>query len=41
MLGPFMHVIFILPVEVGYDVISCFSDKRVGVGSTTEEEFIS
>jgi hypothetical protein len=41
MLGPFMYVFFILPVEVGYCVISYFSDKRVGVGRTAEEEFFS
>jgi hypothetical protein len=41
MVGPFMYVFFILPVEVGYGVISYFSDEGVGVGSTAEEEFIS
>jgi hypothetical protein len=41
MVGPFMYVFFILPVEFGYGVISYFSDKRVGVGRTAEEEFFS
>jgi hypothetical protein len=31
MVGPFMYVFFILPVEVGYGVISSFSDKKIGV----------
>jgi len=31
MIGPFMYVFFILSVEVGYRVISYFSDKRVRV----------
>jgi hypothetical protein len=41
MLGPFMYVFFILSVEVGYRVISYFSDKRVRVARTVEEEFLS
>jgi hypothetical protein len=41
MLGPFMYVFFILPVEVGYGIISCFSDERIRVGSAAEEEIIS
>jgi hypothetical protein len=36
-----MYVFFILPVEVGYGVISYFSDERVGVGSAAEEEIVS
>jgi hypothetical protein len=39
MLGPFMFVFCILPVEVGYGVVSYFSDQRVGVGRPAEEEF--
>ena len=31
MFGPFMYVFFILSVEVGYRVISYFSDKRIRV----------
>jgi hypothetical protein len=34
-----MYVFFILPVEVGYGVISYFTDKRVRVGRTVEEFF--
>ena len=41
MLGPFMYVFFILSVEVGYRVISYFSDKRVRVCRAVEEKFLS
>ena len=41
MFGPFMYVFFILSVEVGYRLISYFSDKRVRVGRTVEEKFLS
>ena len=40
MLGPFMYVFFILSVEVGYRVISYFSDKRFRVCRTDEEKFL-
>jgi nitrogen regulatory protein PII-like uncharacterized protein len=36
-----MSVFFILSVEVGYRVISNFSDKRVRVCRAVEEEFLS
>jgi hypothetical protein len=39
MLGPFMYIFFILPVEVGSGVGTYFLNKGVWVCMTDEEEF--
>jgi hypothetical protein len=39
-LGPFVYVFGILAVEVSQGIVTCGTDKGVGVGGTTAEKSI-